>query len=82
MKFNLLKLFLLVFEEKNVDKNETQETAAAVAVDKKEQKYVYKLFLSKSDQYEYNDIPEIDENVLSQLNNFQQNYLIIAECPP
>lgn len=73
----------LIFEEKNVDNNETQSAAAAAAaIDKKEQKYFYKLFLSKSDNFEYNDIPVVDENVLSQLNNFQQNYLIIAECPP
>ncbi len=46
-----------------------------------ESKYFFKLFLSKSDNYEYNDSPSIDENVLSQLTNFTQNYLIIAECP-
>ena len=37
--------------------------------------------MSKTDNYEYNDIPQVDENILSQLVNFTQNYMIIAECP-
>ena len=83
-------LFLVFNEEtKKADSDASTETdrhqkqaKLNTSGQQQQQKYFFKLTLSKAEQYEPSDSPQIDDNTLSQqLTNVTHTYSIVAECP-